>query len=240
MPSLAADRCKRHVSRALEQLGSAPPLLQQARDQPDLWCAIVHPSQNLRGRGIAHLCEQALPVCEVDGSAVVWIYQAQVPHLRALVKVRHTWTRQQQRRLRERRSPPQRDQLGALDEGLQVASEVGVDHDAGDELRQGVLVCRDRVDPRCVDLAFASGFQKELSQALDIDRPCSDQRLVHQVFDISVGVSVRAMLLVVLCPSPHRIAPLERDLREQIEPRADVGAPLGVVRRQRQHCGRPV
>ena len=141
---------------------------------------------------------------EVHRTPVVRVDEAQVPHFRALVQVGHSRRGHQEGGLGERRKPSQCHQLMTADERLEVALELSIRHHAAGELSQRVLECLNRVDPRGVDLGFAGRLLQKRHQPLLVDRPGTDHRLVHEVFEVSVRKSLRPMALVVLGPTPDR------------------------------------
>ncbi len=77
----------------------------------------------------------------------------------------------------------------------------------------------------------------------ELDRPGADQRLVEQVLVVLVGGDAAVELglapLVERRPALHPRRPLVRQLRDGVDPGADVLAAFGVVGRKRDHAVRP-
>src|SRR5205807_4935330 len=83
-----------------------------------------------------------------------------------------------------------------------------------------------------------SRFVQELRQALFVDWPCADDRLVSEILEVAVRVTVGPVTVVVLGPAPDRGLPFARNFGKDVQSRADIAAVLGVVGREGQHgCG---
>jgi hypothetical protein len=85
-----------------------------------------------------------------------------------------------------------------------------------------------------VHLGLADGLPEERDHALGVDRPRADEGLVEEVLDVPVGQVVAAVRRVRLRPTADGVLPGPRDLGQEVDARAHVGAALGVVRRQRE------
>jgi hypothetical protein len=91
-----------------------------------------------------------------------------------------------------------------------------------------------------VGLGLAHRLLQVRLEALALDRPRPDQRLVQQVLGVAVGPRVTPVPLEQTRPACERRPPAFGDLAEQADPQPGVLASLGVVRRRREHRARPV
>ena len=126
--------------------------------------------------------------------------------------------------------------------------------DGRDEPGHRLLVPGTRVQPARDDFGLAHGLLHVRDDALAIlpfavgvhglERPRSEEGLVEQVLLVPAGVRVaidhHARAAIESGPAGRRLFPRARDFGEHIDPRPDVLAALGVVRRGGRHRVRPL
>ena len=87
-----------------------------------------------------------------------------------------------------------------------------------------------------MQLRLARRLVQELRQALFVDWPRSDERLVGEILEVAVRVTVGSVTVIVLGPASDRGFPLARNFGNDVQSRPDIAAALRVVGRQGDHC----
>ena len=156
-----------------------------------------------------------------------------------------------QHRARERIPHPTR--RNSRDERLELAQKFGARDQRADEVRERPLVLLVDVDPGGATLRLARRLPRKFAHAraelfaLRIRHgahgPHPHERLIDHVLHLRIGRELVAHALleraVRALPRRELLRPLVRDLREDVEPRANIRAPLRVVRARGEHRAGP-
>jgi len=181
-----------------EQIRMRPPPFEQPSCNKKFLASVLPAFGEIRHRDGANLFQQPLPNIPIHGPAIVGVDQAVVPQLATLIHIGHARHGQLEHELRERgdrAEPSERcDEIMELREERTFPRRVERGADKASESR---LIGSIWVAPARLLLALAHGLYHvglyALTESLnarhvvrsEIRRPCPEQCLIEEVFDIA-------------------------------------------------------
>ena len=181
------------VPIAPEALGALLTQTESALEQEQLGQAFVAARQNLRATQPGQFALPTLPHGEVDGTAVVRIYQTEIPELASLAGVGHARSSELEQQLGQGgvASRP----LERRDERLQLSGEALITQHSLGEAQYRRLVLLVDFGPAGMTPGLPDGLLQIVLHPFDRDRPGAYQRLPEHVLGLSIRPVAGAVAL---------------------------------------------
>jgi hypothetical protein len=187
--------------------GAAPAMLEQTMNEPELDIPTIGPVGEGPGRVFSDMSQLTTALAVVNRGPVVGIHQPQVPELRSLIDVGYTRAGEGESGLSQGVPPAALHHPAVDQEPLQVRTEGWVPEKPAPEDLDGVLVLSHGFHPAGMDFGFPGGLGHEGHGALHAERPGAYQRLIEQVFGISVRPRAGTVAAADLGPTAHGRGP---------------------------------